>query len=233
MGLLKIIPSQRQWKGWGLPGRAAYVAAVLGIPVAVVQLSIWGYDAYRYFQPAPQNVDLAKVRTQKQQVDANLKITDVGIGPAYDRARKYVYIAITNVSPTAAKSVRVDFYNYLGKSVSVSPLLSSEASNDDVDIAAGATKQFRVAQLEDYAKLFAPHLFSSELLSVSTSLKAQTPSGISQSICATQLNESNLCSFNTKWLSTIVRIRYGSMFSKEHVLLTQYYNTFLENNASK
>lgn len=97
-----------------------------------------------------------------------------------------------------------------------------------VDISAGATRTYRIAAVSKYTDLFYPANRNAKLVYVSTKLQSALPADILTNVCATAGQSADDCDVSTEGISTVVSIRYGSIFGQKYSTLTQFYNTFLK-----
>ncbi|CAH7427699.1 conserved hypothetical protein [Vibrio chagasii] len=222
-----LVPTKKQFLGWTMLNRLGYIAAVIGIPVSVIQLSLWSLDAYQWLQPGPRILTAA----DKLIIDQNptkLEIDSVSI-EKYDSQRDMVVFTLRNPSTVTAKNVRVDFYNHKNEKSQYSEGLRYIDSGSGVDIPAGQTRSYRVAYKEAYERFFNPTDPGEELLKVSKHINAKNPFELQNIVCG----DASTCSFNSNGNSTIVNIKYGSIFGQKYGLLTQFYNTFLDGKVNK
>ncbi len=222
-----LIPSKKQFLSWSMLNRMGYVAAAIGIPVGVLQLFLWGIDAYRWSQPSPLILSVA----DKLLIDQNptkLEIEKVSV-EQYDSKRDMVVFTLKNPSTVTAKNVRVDFYNHLSQKSSYSQGLRYVDSGSGIDIPAGELRSYRVAFMEDYEIFFNPTSPGGQLLKVSKDINPKDPFELQRMVCS----NATPCYFNSNGNSTVVRIKYGSIFGQKYGLLTQFYNTFLDGEVRK
>ncbi|CAK1692133.1 SMODS-associating 2TM beta-strand rich effector domain-containing protein [Vibrio crassostreae] len=222
-----LVPTKKQFLGWTMLNRLGYIAAVVGIPVSMIQLSLWSLDAYQWLQPGPQVLTAA----DKLIIDQNptkLEIDSVSI-EKYDSQRDMVVFTLRNPSTVTAKNVRVDFYNHKNEKSQYSKGLRYIDSGSGIDIPAGQTRSYRVAYKEEYERFFNPTDPGEELLKVSKHINAKNPFELQNIVCG----DASTCSFNSNGNSTIVNIKYGSIFEQKYGLLTQFYNTFLDGKVNK
>ena len=66
-------------------------------------------------------------------------------------------------------------------------------------------------------------------MKVSTDINPKNPFELQNTVCG----DAASCSFNLNGNSTVVNIRYGSIFGQKYGLLTQFYNTFLDGEVRK
>lgn len=227
MNLRLLIPTKKQFLSWTMLHRLGYISAVIGIPVCVIQLILWGIDAYYWLQPAPQILSVSD-RLTIDQNPTRLEIDNVSI-EKYDSQRDVVVFKLRNPSTVTAKNVRVDFYNNKYEKSKYSKGLRYVDTGHGIDIPAGQARTYRVAYKEDYERFFNPSDPGEQLLKVSKDINAKIPLELKNTICG----DVSSCSFNTNGNSTIVNIKYGSIFGQKYGLITQFYNTFLDGEISK
>lgn len=214
--------------------RLGYIAAVIGIPAAIVgiivgviQLTLWGVDVYKWYQPSPQHLTAA----DKLIIDQNptkLEIADIAI-EKHDSKRDMVILTLFNPSSVTAKNVRVDFYNNKNEKSPYNEGLHHVDGGDGINIPAGETRSYRIAYKKDYESFFNPMDPGEPLLKVSKEINPKNPFELHNIVCGMATS----CSFNSNRNSTIVNIRYGSIFGQKFKVLTQFYNTFLDGEVRK
>lgn len=224
-----FIPSPRQFKSWTMLNRIGYVGAVIGIVVGTVQLSLWGMDIYQWLRPAPSKLSAQDLLIIDQH-PTELQIMEVD-KEKYKTGEEIVTFTIKNKSTVTAKNVRVDFYNYIGKKSPNIDRYSNGYNDMGVDIRAGATHKFKVALLSDYESFFNPEDPGASLLRVSTKIKSEKAFELQKLACGLINGEIPPCSFSYSIRSTIVDIRYGSVFGQKFNVLTQFYNSFLDSEV--
>lgn len=215
-----------------MPTRVGYIAAIVGIIGFSIQISIWGYGAYMWLQPAPTQLSAADLLVIDQN-PTKVMVTNVSIDSAESIDGQSVFLTLTNKSSVTAKNVRLDIYNHLGAWVPLSEPFANGYKGAGDDIPAGESRRYRIASIAEYAKLFNPKDPRSKLLRVSTKIQDENSFELSAVVCGTQDGDTGSCAFNSKELSTVVRLRYGSIFGQKCELLTQFYNTFLEGKVSR
>lgn len=228
MGVIKLlIPQKKQFLKWTILNRTGYIAAVIGIPVGSIQLILWAWGIYQWYQPAPQILTAA----DKLVIDQNptkLEIADVSI-EEYDSKRDMIVFKLRNPSKVTAKNVRVDFYNHLNEKSPYSEGLRYIDSGNGIDIPAGQIHSYRVAFKNDYENFFNPKDSGGKLLKVSKEINPKNPFELHNIVCG----DASSCYFNSNGNSTVVNIKYGSIFGQKYRFLTQFYNTFLDGEIHK
>lgn len=222
-----LIPTKNQFYKWTIPTRIGYIAAVIGISVGGIQLCLWGGEIYKWSQPAPQILTAAD-KLVIDQNPTNLEIADVFI-ENFDSKHDMIVLTLKNPSTVTAKNVRIDFYNNLDRKSPYSEGLRHIDSGSGIDIPAGQTLSYRVAFLNDYENFFNPQAPGKKLIKVSKDINIQNPFELHNIVCG----DSSSCSFSSNTISTIVNIKYGSIFDQRYRLLTQFYNTFLDGKITK
>lgn len=222
-----LIPTKKQFLKWTMLSRLGYLAAVIGIPVCSIQLTIWGWEVYQWSQPGPQILTAAD-KLIIDQNPTNLEILNVTIEES-DSKRDMIVFTLRNPSTVTAENVRVDFYNYLGEKSPHSEGIRYIDNGRGIDIPSGQTRSYRVAFKEEYEKFFNPKDPSEPLLKVSKSVNRKDPFELQNTICG----NASTCSYNSKGNSTVVNVKYGSIFGQKYGLLTQFYNTFLDGEIQK
>ncbi|MFT4776915.1 MAG: hypothetical protein ACI9B7_001289 [Oleispira sp.] len=218
-----LIPTKKQFLGWNI----SYIAAAIGIPVAVIQAILWGVGAYQWSQPSPQILKAAD-KLIIDQNPTNLEIENIAI-EKYDSKRDMVVFTLRNPSKVTAKNVRVDFYNDSSEKSPYSEGLRYVDSGSGIDIPAGQIRTYRVAFKKVYEKFFNPKGPDGKLIKVSKDINSKDPFELKNTVCG----EAASCSFNSNSNSTVVNIKYGSIFGQKYRLLTQFYNTFLDGKVRK
>lgn len=221
-----FIPSAKQFKSWTMLSRIGYVGAVIGIVVGTVQLTLWGIEVYKWIMPAPSKLSAQDLLTIDQH-PTELEIIGVD-KEKYNSSTEMVTFTIKNMSTVTAKNVRVNFYNYNGKKISDFDRYSNGYDGAGVDIRAGATRKFKVALLSNYGNFFNPENPEAPLLKVSTEIQSEKPFELQKLACGVINGEIPPCTFSYSIKSTIVDIRYGSIFGQKYSVLTQFYNSFLD-----
>lgn len=96
-----------------MPTRVSFIAAVFGIPIALIQSSLWIKDIYQWLQPAPLKLSAQDLLV----IDKNpTKLDIISVEKEkYSPTDEMVTISIKNSSNVTAKNVRVVFYNYNSK----------------------------------------------------------------------------------------------------------------------
>ena len=221
-----LIPSPKQFKSWTMLNRIGYVGAVIGIVVGSVQLTLWGIDVYKWLIPAPSKLSAQDLLTIDQH-PTELQI--IGVDKEnYNTSDEMVTLTLKNMSTVTAKNVRVEFYNYRGKKTPNFDRYSNGYDGAGIDIRAGATHKFKVALLTNYGDFFNPENPAAPLLKVSTKIHSENPFELQKLACGVINGEIPPCTFDHSINSTIVDIRYGSIFGQKYNVLTQFYNSFLE-----
>jgi hypothetical protein len=221
-----LIPSKKQFMGWNLPTRFAYIVGVVAIATFVIQTSIWGYALYHWMKPAPSHISAADLLVIDQH-PTKVAIANVTIDTDGGGDEKFVFLTVTNRSSVTAKNVRLDFYSHVGAKVDAIEPFANGYEASGVDIPAGDSRRYKIASVKAYAKLFNPGHADSTLLRVSTKIQDEEPHEFEDIVCGPQGKGSDPCAFDVTGVSTVVRVRYGSIFGEKHLLLTQFYNTFL------
>lgn len=226
--ILKLLfPTKNQFKKWTMLSRVSYIAAAIGIPVTAIQLSLWAWGAYQWIQPAPQVLTAA----DKLLIDQNptkLEIADVAI-EKYDSKREMIVFKLKNPSRVTAKNVRVNFYNHNSEKSPYSEGIRYIDSGSGIDIPAGEIRSYRVAFKNDYENFFSPNFIDKKLLKVSTEIDSKNPFELNYVVC----KNTSSCSFSSIINSTVVSIKYGSIFGQKYGLYAQFYNTFLDGKVNK
>ena len=221
-----LIPTKKQFLGWTMLSRIGYIAAVIGISVGAIQLTLWGFDVYQWSKPTPKVLS----NSDKLLIDQNptkLEIKNVRI-EKYDSKRDIVIFELLNSSTVTAKNVRVDFYNHRNEKSNYSGGMRYIDSGDGINIPAGESRSYRVAYKKDYETFFNPNNPGEKLLKVSKEINSKNPFELQAMVCG----DATSCSFNSTGNSTIVSIRYGSIFGHKYTVLTQFYNTFLDGDVN-
>lgn len=223
---MSLIPKREQFKKWTMPTKVSYIAGVVGIIYAIIQGSLWINDVYQWTQPAP-----SKLSAQDQLIiDMNpTELEIIGVGKEKNSpAGEMVTFSIKNKSSVTAKNVRVYFYNYKGKKLLSDDKYSNGLNNTGIDIRAGETHKFKIALLDTYENFFNPDNPGAQLLKVSTKTQSETTSDLQAIVCGKINGEIPPCVFSYSTRSTVVDIRYGSIFGQRYHVLTQFYNDFLK-----
>lgn len=206
--------------------RICYVGAVLGIFVGSVQLTIWIIGVYQWLEPAPSKLSAQDLLT----IDQNpTELEIVGVKKEkYNSNDELVTFTIKNTSTVTAKNVRVEFYNYNSNKSPYSDEFANGYNGTGIDIRAGETRKYKVALLSDYENFFNPDDPGSPLLRVSTEIQSKKPFELEAIVCGVINGEIPPCTFSYSGRSTVVDIRYGSIFGQQYHVLTQFYNNFLK-----
>ncbi|WP_233968878.1 hypothetical protein [Pectobacterium polaris] len=206
--------------------RIGYVGAVLGIFVGSVQLILWAIGVYQWLEPAPSKLSAQDLLT----IDQNpTELEIVGVEKEkYNSNDELVTFTIKNTSTVTAKNVRVEFYNYNSNKYPYSDEFASGYNGTGVDIRAGETRKYKIALLSDYENFFNPDDPGAPLLRVSTEIQPKQPFELEAIACGVINGEIPPCTFSSSGRSTVVDIRYGSIFGQKYHVLTQFYNTFLK-----
>ncbi|NJC38071.1 hypothetical protein GGR60_002625 [Xanthomonas arboricola] len=221
-----LIPSAKQFKSWTMLNRIGYVGAAIGIFVGSVQLIIWTIGVYQWLEPAPSKLSAQDLLTIDQN-PTKLEITRVK-KEKNSSSDELVTFTIKNTSNVTAKNVRVEFYNYESSKSPYGDEFANGYNGNGVDIRAGETRKYKVALLSDYEKFFNPDDSGAPLLRVSTEIQSERPFELEALACGVINGDIPPCTFSTSGRSTVVDIRYGSIFGQKYHVLTQFYNTFLK-----
>lgn len=222
-----LLPTKKQFQKWNMLNRMGYIAAFIGIPVAITQLVLWISSTYQWLESAPKILTVA----DKLLIDSNptnLEIADVSI-QKYDSKRDVIVFTLVNPSSVTAKNVRVDFYNYESEKSPFSEGMRYVDSGDGIDIPAGKMRSYKVAFKSDYENFFNPNNPSEELLGVSKNITHKNPFELNNIVCG----NASSCFFESNRNSTAVSIKYGSIFGQKYGLYTQFYNIFLDGEVHK
>lgn len=221
-----LIPTKKQFLGWTMPTRVGYLAAIATFITFAIQIPDWGYRVYSWLQDAPPKLSAA----DKLVIDQNpTKVTITGVskkpvGPN----KEAVFLTLTNNSKVTARNVRVYLYNHLGTRVSTAEPFTNGMEGSGVSIHAGESRQYRLSDVSDYENLFNPETPGASLLRVSTQVQDEAPFELATLACGVDQWGVRPCEFDSTGLSTIVNLRYGSIFGQKYNVLTQFYNTFLK-----
>ena len=150
----------------------------------------------------------------------------------YDSNNKIVVFKLKNDSKVTAKNVSVDFYNYLNKKSLFTKGIRYLDNGTGIDIPAGETRAYKVAYLKDYEDFFNPDSPGSRLLRVSKDVNLHNPFELNAIACGVIDGEIPTCSYSSSGRSTIVSIKYGSIFGQKYKFITQFYNNFLDGEVS-
>lgn len=227
--VLLLIPSREQFKKWTMPTRVSFIAAVFGIPIALIQSSLWIKDIYQWLQPAPLKLSAQDLLV----IDKNpTKLDIVAVEKEkYSPTDEMVTISIKNSSNVTAKNVRVDFYNYHSKRFTNDDKYSNGINGSGVDISAGETRKYKIASLNTYKNFFNPEAPGAQLLNVSKKNQSATTPELQAIVCGKTNGEIAPCDFSYSTRSTVVDIKYGSIFGQRYHVLTQFYNEFLNGDV--
>jgi hypothetical protein len=225
-----LIPTKEQFKKWTMLSRMGYIAAVVGIPVGLVQLVLWAIGLVQWLGPSPTTLSAQDLLI----IDKNptkLEITGVE-KEKYGTKYEIVTFSIKNTSTVTAKNVRVAFYNYEFRKFTHNDRFSNGYNDSGVDIGAGETRKYKIASINNYEHFFNPDYPGAPLIRVSTTLQSNKLTDIREIACGKINGEVPLCSFSYSTSSTIVDVRYGSIFGQKYHVLTQLYNDFLDGEVT-
>ncbi len=219
---------RHQSKSLGLNRKINHIAAIVGILVAIIQVTLWGIDLYKWAQPSVDKLSPSDLLVIDQN-PTNIEIVQAE-KLAVDKDGESIFFTLRNNSNVTAKNVRVSFYNYKGDKSPYHDRFTND--NDGIDIPAGENKSYKVAFISDYEKFFNPENPGAKLLKVSTKINSEKPFELQAIACGVENGEISPCSFNSSGRSTIVDIKYRSIFGQTYQTLTQFYNIFLDGEIS-
>jgi hypothetical protein len=221
-----LIPSAKRFKSWNMIGRMSYVGIVMGMFVGFIQLSIWGVGIYDWTQPAPDTLSAG----DKLLIDQNpTKLEMVGvIREPYDNRGDVIALSIRNSSTVTARNVKVVFYNHEGIKSPYFDEVSELQNGNGIQIRAGETEKYIIAFVKDYEMFFNPSSPRDRLIGVSININTENPFEEGAVVCGTSKNSLVPCKYRAVGLSTVVHIKFGSIFGYKYNILTQFYNRFLD-----
>lgn len=209
-----------------MPTRVGYLAAVATIITLTIQIPVWGFGVYSWLQDAPPKLSAV----DKLVIDQNptkIVISGVSKEPVGPN-KEAVFLTLANNSTVTARNVRVYLYNHLSSRVSIAEPFANGLEGSGVSIPAGESRRYRISDVDDYENLFNPENPESSLLRVSTEVQDEAPFELATLACGVDQWGVRPCEFDSTGLSTVVNLRYGSIFGQKYNVLTQFYNTFLK-----
>lgn len=208
-----------------MPTRVGYLAAVVTIITLAIQIPVWGFGLYSWLQDAPPKLSAA----DKLVIDQNptkVVISGVSKKPVGPN-KEAVFLTLTNNSNVTARNVRIYLYNQLGSRVSIAETFANGLEGSGVSIPAGESRRYRISDVDDYENIFNSENPGFSLL-VSTVVQDEAPFELATLARGDDQWGVRPCQFDSTGLSTIVNLRYGSIFGQKYNVLTQFYNTFLK-----
>lgn len=204
--------------------RIGYLAGVVGLIVGITQLFLWSSDVYSWLKPAPKKLSAADLLVIDQH-PTELKL--VKISRENINSDQFLSIYLKNTSTVTAKNAQLTFYNHKGLKYPYGQELTNLYDGSKTDIRAGATQKYTIASVKNYESFFGPSTPNAKLLRASTTIQSEKPFELEEIVCGRKNGGIASCSFNADGNSTILDIKYGSIFEQKYSTLTQFYNTFL------
>lgn len=220
-----LVPNKVEFLGWNTLQRIGYLAGVAAVVTFFVQISIWAYGVNKWSQDPPSEISAA----DKLVIDQNptkVDISDVSKEP-FGSNKEAVFLTLKNRSSVTARNVRIYLYNHEGSKMPIAEPFANGPEGTGVGIPAGENRRYRIGYVDEYEKIFYPEQRHASLLRVSTKFQDEAPFELETLACGVDEWGVRPCTFRSTGISTLVNIRYGSIFGQKYNTLTQFYNTFL------
>ena len=221
-----IIPSKKQFNRWTILKRVAYLASLVAVIGFAIKILTWSYGVYTWFQPAPANLSPADLLIIDQN-PTSVEITNISI-ESLGTGSEAVFLTLTNNSSVTARNVQVYLYNHLGAKLAVAEPFANGYKGGGMDIAANMNRRYKIGSLQEYERSFNLKDPNARLLRVSTQPQDLQPFELQALACGYKQGRIRPCAFGLVDRSTLVDLRYGSIFGQKYAALTQFYNTFLQ-----